>query len=61
MERSREDFGRLNPIRTPKKFRNKEKLCAYHNEVGYNSSKCWALRDAIEDLIRRGQLRDYVV
>ncbi|XP_052180226.1 uncharacterized protein LOC127793516 [Diospyros lotus] len=60
MERGREDFGKPNPIRT-NKFRNKDKLCAYHNEAGHNTSECWALRDAIEDLIRRGQLRDYVV
>ena len=61
MERSKEDFGRPNPIRTPIKFRNKEKYCAYHNEVGHDTSECWALRDAIEDLIKRGRLRDYVV
>ncbi|XP_052176651.1 uncharacterized protein LOC127790956 [Diospyros lotus] len=61
MEKRREDFGRLNPIKTPNKFRNQEKFCAYHNEVGHDTSKCYALKDAIEELIRRGWLRDYVV
>lgn len=61
MERSRKDFGKPNLIKTPKTFRNKENFCAYHNEAGHNTSECWALRDAIENLIRRGWLRDYVV
>ena len=38
MERSKEEFEKPNPIRTPKKFRNKEKFCAYYNEVGHNIS-----------------------
>ncbi|XP_052209253.1 uncharacterized protein LOC127812767 [Diospyros lotus] len=61
MERRREDFGRPNPIKTPNKFRNREKFCAYHNEVGHDTSECYALKDAIEELIRRGRLQDYVV
>ena len=58
---NREEFRKPNPIRTPNKFRNNEKLCAYHNEIGHNTSEYWALRDAIEDQIRRSWLRDYVV
>ena len=61
IKRNKEEFGKPNSIRTPNKFKNKEKFCAYHNEVGHNTSECWALRDAIEDLIQRGQLRDYVI
>ncbi|XP_052177534.1 uncharacterized protein LOC127791590 [Diospyros lotus] len=61
MERRREDFGRPNPIKTPNKFRNREKFCVYHNEVGHDTFECYALKDAIEELIRRGRLRDYVV
>ncbi|XP_052181957.1 uncharacterized protein LOC127794749 [Diospyros lotus] len=61
MERNKEEFGKPNSLRTPNKFRNKEKLCAYHNEAGHNTSECWALRDAIEDLIRRGRLKDYMI
>ncbi|XP_052197197.1 uncharacterized protein LOC127804377 [Diospyros lotus] len=60
-EKRREDFGRPNPIKTPNKFRNWEKFCAYHNEVGHDTSECYALKDVIEELIRRGRLRDYVV
>ncbi|XP_052171494.1 uncharacterized protein LOC127787473 [Diospyros lotus] len=61
MEKRREDFGRPNQIKTPNKFRNQEKFCEYHNEVGHNTSECYALKDAFEELIRRGRLRDYVV
>ncbi|XP_052196008.1 uncharacterized protein LOC127803648 [Diospyros lotus] len=60
-ERNKEDFGRPNPLKTHDKYRTKSKFCAYHNEVGYTTSECWALKDAIEELIRRGRLRDYVV
>jgi len=38
VERNREEFGKPNPIRTPNKFKNKEKLCAYHNEAGHKTS-----------------------
>jgi len=61
MERNKEEFRKPNPIRIPNKFRNKDKFCAYHNEIGHNTSECWDLRDAIKDLIRKGRLRDYVV
>ncbi|XP_052172184.1 uncharacterized protein LOC127788112 [Diospyros lotus] len=60
-EPNKEDFGRPNPLKTPDKYRTKSKLCAYHNEVGHTTSECLALKDAIEELIRRGQLHDYVV
>ena len=61
MEMNKENFGRPYPIKTPNKYRNKDKFCAYHNEAGHTTSKCWALKDVIEELIRRGRLRDYVV
>ncbi|XP_052197206.1 uncharacterized protein LOC127804386 [Diospyros lotus] len=60
-ERNKEDFGRPHPLKTPDKYRTKSKFCAYHNEVGHTTSECWALKDAIEELIRRGRLHDYVV
>ncbi|KAL5756735.1 hypothetical protein ACOSP7_021168 [Xanthoceras sorbifolium] len=41
--------------------RNPNKFCAYHNEAGHNTADCFELKDAIEDQIRRGHLRDYVV
>ncbi|XP_052171566.1 uncharacterized protein LOC127787548 [Diospyros lotus] len=53
-ECNKEDFGRPNPLRTPDKYRSKRKLCSYHNEAGHTTSECWALKDAIEELIRRG-------
>ncbi|XP_052197635.1 uncharacterized protein LOC127804697 [Diospyros lotus] len=60
-ERNKEDFRRPNPLKTPDKYRTKSKFCAYHNEVEHTTSECWALKDAIEELIRRGRLHDYVV
>ncbi|XP_052189961.1 uncharacterized protein LOC127799777 [Diospyros lotus] len=60
-EHNKEDFKSPNPLKTPDKYRTKSKFRAYHNEVGHTTSKCWALKDAIEELIRRGRLCDYVV
>ncbi|KAL5739271.1 hypothetical protein ACOSP7_028188 [Xanthoceras sorbifolium] len=48
-------------MRTHMRARNPNKFCAYHNGVGHNTTDCLELKDAIEDLIRRGRLRDYVV
>ncbi|KAL5754668.1 hypothetical protein ACOSP7_022888 [Xanthoceras sorbifolium] len=48
-------------MRTPTRTRNLNKFCHYHNEAGHNTSKCYELKDAIEGLIRRGRLGDYVV
>ncbi|KAL5741601.1 hypothetical protein ACOSP7_028333 [Xanthoceras sorbifolium] len=48
-------------MRTPLKARNMNKFYHYHNEAGHNTSECYELRDAIEGLIRRGCLGDYVV
>jgi len=60
-EKGKENFGRSNPIRTPDRFRNKDKFYAYHNKAGHNTFECWVLKDEIEELIRRGHLRDYMV
>ncbi|KAL5775832.1 hypothetical protein ACOSP7_013389 [Xanthoceras sorbifolium] len=48
-------------MRTHIRARNPNKFCAYHNETGHNTIDCFELNDAIEDLIKRGRLRDYVV
>ncbi|KAL5767567.1 hypothetical protein ACOSQ2_014350 [Xanthoceras sorbifolium] len=48
-------------MRTPTRIRNMNKFCHYHNEAGHNTSECYELRDAIESLIRRGRLWNYVV
>ncbi|KAL5846260.1 hypothetical protein ACOSQ3_009784 [Xanthoceras sorbifolium] len=55
-----EEFGRPPLLRTPMQARNPNKFCTYHNEAGYHTANCFELKDAIEDLIRRGRLRDYV-
>ncbi|KAL5773736.1 hypothetical protein ACOSP7_013377 [Xanthoceras sorbifolium] len=48
-------------MRTPTRTCNLNKFCHYHNEAGHNMSECYELMDAIEGLIRRGRLGDYVV
>ncbi|KAL5818834.1 hypothetical protein ACOSQ3_022770 [Xanthoceras sorbifolium] len=48
-------------MRIPSRTRNMNKFCHYHNEAGHNMSECYELRNAIEGLIKRGHLRDYVV
>ncbi|KAL5789675.1 hypothetical protein ACOSQ2_004563 [Xanthoceras sorbifolium] len=48
-------------MRTPMRTCNMNKFCHYHNEVGNNTSECYKLRNAIEGLIRRGRLGDYMV
>ncbi|XP_052177514.1 uncharacterized protein LOC127791572 [Diospyros lotus] len=52
-EHNKEDFGRPNCLKTPDKYKTKSKFCAYHNKVRHATFECWALRDAIEELIRR--------
>ncbi|KAL5789536.1 hypothetical protein ACOSQ2_004424 [Xanthoceras sorbifolium] len=49
------------PLRMPMRARNPNKFCTYHNEANHNTTDCFELKNAIEDLIRRGRLRDYVV
>ena len=36
------------------------KYCAFHKDYGHDTNECFNLRKAIEDLIKRGYLRDYV-
>ncbi|KAL5732656.1 hypothetical protein ACOSQ2_032348 [Xanthoceras sorbifolium] len=48
-------------MRTPTRTCNMSKFCQYHNKAGHNTSECYELRDAIEGLIRRGRLGDYVI
>ncbi|KAL5814841.1 hypothetical protein ACOSQ4_025482 [Xanthoceras sorbifolium] len=48
-------------MRMPVRTRNLNTFCAYHNELGHNTVDCFELKDAIEELIWRGRLGDYVV
>lgn len=46
--------------RKPSGKKDKTKYCRFHKDHGYDTSTCYALKDQIEDLIRRGYLKKYV-
>ena len=39
---------------------NKEEFCDYHKQAGHSTDKCYRLKNAIEDAIRRGWLKEFV-
>ncbi|XP_021854569.2 uncharacterized protein [Spinacia oleracea] len=47
---------RTNPLR-----RNKNKWCEFHDDFGHYTEECNALKDNIEDLVRRGYLKQYLL
>ncbi|KAL5555626.1 hypothetical protein UlMin_037862 [Ulmus minor] len=47
-------------IRTPVNRRDNTKCCRYHRDIGHVTEQCRVLKDEIERLIQRGQLRNYV-
>ncbi|KAL5580033.1 hypothetical protein UlMin_012475 [Ulmus minor] len=47
-------------IRTPVNRRDNMKYCHYHHDIGHVTEECRVLKDEIERLIQRGQLRNYV-
>ncbi|XP_028058302.1 uncharacterized protein LOC114262142 [Camellia sinensis] len=62
LERIRNQLYCRAPEKIPGKFmgRSLGKHCAYHNEVGYLTQGCRALKIYLEDLVRQGHLRDLV-
>ncbi|GAV58153.1 hypothetical protein CFOL_v3_01687 [Cephalotus follicularis] len=47
-------------LRSPAERRDVEKYCRYHRDHGHDTEECRQLKNQIEDLIRRGNLRKYV-
>ncbi|KAL5544296.1 hypothetical protein UlMin_008080 [Ulmus minor] len=47
-------------IKTPVNRRDNTKYCCYHRDIGHITEECRVLKDEIERLIQRGQLRNYV-
>ncbi|KAL5547083.1 hypothetical protein UlMin_006770 [Ulmus minor] len=47
-------------IKTPVNRRDNTKYCRYHRDIGHITKECRVLKDEIERLIQRGQLRNYV-
>ena len=51
---------RLPSINDPSGKRNRGKYCRYHRDHGHDTKECFELKEEIEGLIRRGQLRQFV-
>ncbi|KAL5542557.1 hypothetical protein UlMin_010267 [Ulmus minor] len=47
-------------IRTPANKRDNTKYCRFHRDTGHTTEECRVLKDEVERLIQRGQLREYV-
>ncbi|GAV72414.1 hypothetical protein CFOL_v3_15902, partial [Cephalotus follicularis] len=47
-------------LRSPAEARDVEKYCWYHRDHGHDTEECRQLKNQIEDLIRKGNLRKYV-
>ncbi|KAL5582901.1 hypothetical protein UlMin_015343 [Ulmus minor] len=47
-------------IRTPANKRDNTKYCRFHRDTGHTTEECRVLKDEVEKLIQRGQLREYV-
>ncbi|KAL5557373.1 hypothetical protein UlMin_039609 [Ulmus minor] len=47
-------------IRTPANKRDNTKYCRFHRDTGHTTKECRVLKDEVERLIQRGQLREYV-
>ncbi|KAL5551144.1 hypothetical protein UlMin_001320 [Ulmus minor] len=53
-------FNYLPGIRTPANKRDNTKYCRFHCDTGHTTEECRVLKDEVERLIQRGQLREYV-
>ncbi|KAL5556540.1 hypothetical protein UlMin_038776 [Ulmus minor] len=47
-------------IRTPGNKKDNTKYCRFHRDTGHTTEECRVLKDEVERLIQRGQLREYV-
>ncbi|KAL5789732.1 hypothetical protein ACOSQ2_004620 [Xanthoceras sorbifolium] len=41
--------------------RDKDKYCRFHRDYGHDTSKCFQLKDHIENLIRDGHLKEFII
>ncbi|KAL5576446.1 hypothetical protein UlMin_018145 [Ulmus minor] len=47
-------------IRTPANKRDNSKYCRYHRDKGLTTEECRVLKNEVEKLIQKGQLREYI-
>ena len=59
-EKHRELFGEPSLLRTDPQRHNRSRYCHYHRDHGHDTSDCYELKDKIEELIQKGELRQYV-
>ncbi|XP_022152851.1 uncharacterized protein LOC111020475 [Momordica charantia] len=50
----------LEKLRRPSGKRDKRLYCRFHKDPGHDTSRCFHLKEQVEDLIRRGYLKKYV-
>ena len=41
-------------------MRNRNKFCKYHRDIGHDTNDCFDLQNIVEDLIRRGYLKEFL-
>ena len=47
-------------LKSPPEKRNRDKDCRYHKDQGHDTGDCFKLKIAIEKLIERGHLAEFV-
>ncbi|XP_031251285.1 uncharacterized protein LOC116109191 [Pistacia vera] len=53
-------LGEPKPMKNPSSIRNSKKYYRYHRDNGHYTDECRALKQAIEDLIKKGHFKKYV-
>ena len=48
-------------MRSPVRFRNKDKYCHYHKDVGHDTNDCNNLKRLLDKLAEKGMLNSYVL
>ena len=55
------EFKKPQPLRGPAKYRNKNKYCHYHKDVGHDTNDCINLKRLLDKLAEKGMLNSYVM
>ncbi|XP_021728789.1 uncharacterized protein LOC110695870 [Chenopodium quinoa] len=55
------EFEKPQPVRGPTQYRNKNKYCHYHKDVGHDTNDCINLKRLLDKLDEKGMLNSYVM
>ena len=55
------EFEKPQPLRGPAQYRNKNKYCHYHKDVGHDTNDCINLKRLLDKLAEKGMLNSYVM